>query len=98
MRPLLRRHFRAAPLAAAALALAGAAPAAADVPLLDIRAAKVIRDDPKVPAWLTVGGRSYRIGIELRGQSSRAFPKRPYAIETDGPCGCSAYLGNVIGS
>jgi len=50
MRPLLRRHFRAAPLAAAALALAGAAPAtAADVPRLDIRAAKVSVTTPRYP-------------------------------------------------
>lgn len=84
LRPLLRRHFRAAPLAAVGLALGAAGPAmAADVPRLDIRAAKTIRDDPKVPARLTVGGRSYRIGIELRGQSSQAFPKKPYAFETD---------------
>ena len=48
-----------------------------------IRAAKAIRDEPKVPARLTVGGRTYRVGIELRGQSSQAFAKRPYAIEAD---------------
>jgi hypothetical protein len=84
LRPLLRRHFRAAPIAAVALALGAAAPAAAaDVPRLDIRAAKAIRDDPKVPARLTVGGRTYRIAIELRGQASQAFPKKPYAIETE---------------
>jgi hypothetical protein len=84
MRPLLRRHFRAAPIAAVALALGAAAPAtASELPRLDIRAAKAIRDDPKVPARLSVGGRTYRIGIELRGQASRAFPKKPYAIETD---------------
>ncbi|MGI8780068.1 MAG: VTC domain-containing protein [Solirubrobacteraceae bacterium] len=84
MRPLLRRHFRAAPIAAVALALGTPGPSvAADVPRLDIRAAKAIRDDPKVPARLTVGGRTYRVGIELRGQSSQAFPKKPYAIEAD---------------
>ena len=84
MRPLLRRHFRAAPIAAVALALGAAAPAAAaDVPRLDIRAAKAIRDDPKVPARLSVGGRTYRVGIELRGQASQRFPKQPYRFETD---------------
>jgi hypothetical protein len=84
MRPLLRRHFRAAPIAAVALALGATAPAAAaDVPRLDIRAATAIRDDPKVPARLTVGGRTHRIAIELRGQASQAFPKKPYAIETN---------------
>jgi hypothetical protein len=86
LRPLLRRHFRAAPVAAVALALGAAAPAmAADIPRLDVRAAKTIRDDPKVPARLKVGGRSYRVGIELRGQSSQAFPKKPYAFETNRP-------------
>jgi hypothetical protein len=84
LRPLLRRHFRAAPVAAVGLALGAAAPAmAADVPRLDIRAAATIRDEPKVPARLEVGGRTYRIGIELRGQSSQAFPKQPYAFETN---------------
>jgi hypothetical protein len=84
LRPLLRRHFRAAPVAAVALALgAGAPAAAADVPRLDIRAAKAIRDDPKVGARLSVGGRTYRVGIELRGQASQAFAKKPYAIETN---------------
>jgi hypothetical protein len=83
LRPLLRRHFRAAPAAAVALALgAGAAPAAAaPVPRVDVRAVEAIRDDPKVPARLTVGGRSYRVGIELRGSASQSFPKKPYAIE-----------------
>lgn len=83
LRPLLRRHFRAAPVAAVALALgAGSTPAAAaEVPRVDIRAAKAIRDDPKVPARMTVKGRTYRIGIELRGQSSQTFAKKPYAIE-----------------
>jgi CotH kinase protein/VTC domain len=84
LRPLLRRHFRAAPVAAVGLALGAAAPAmAADIPRLEIRAAKTIRDDPKVPARLQVGGRTYRIGIELRGESSQAFPKKPYAFETN---------------
>jgi hypothetical protein len=84
LRPLLRRHFRAAPVAAVALALGAGAPAAvADVPRLDIRAAKTIRDDPKVPARLSVGGRTYRVGIELRGQTSQTFRKKPYRIETD---------------
>jgi CotH kinase protein/VTC domain len=84
MRPLLRRHFRAAPIAAVALALGPAAPAAAaDVPRLDVRAAKAIRDEPRVPARVTVAGRTYRVGIELRGQASQRFPKKPYRFETD---------------
>jgi hypothetical protein len=81
LRRLLRRYFRAAPVAAVALALgADAAPAA--VPKLELAAAKAIRDDPKVPGRLTVGGRTYRIGVELRGSSSQRFAKKPYAIET----------------
>jgi hypothetical protein len=84
LRPLLRRHFRAAPIAAVALALGAAAPAAsAELPRLEIRTAGAIRDDPKVPARLTVGGRTIRVGIELRGNSTQAFPKPPYAIEAD---------------
>jgi hypothetical protein len=69
-------------LLAAILALVAAAPAAADVPRLDIRTAKAIRDEPKVPARLTVGKRTHRIGIEVRGQSSQALPKKPYGFET----------------
>lgn len=68
-------------LLVATLALGLVAPAAADVPRLDIRTAKAIRDEPKVPARLTVGKRTYRIGIEVRGQNSQAFPKKPYGFE-----------------
>jgi hypothetical protein len=51
------------------------------VPRLDLRTAATIRDDEKVSARLRVGGRTVRVGVELRGQTSRRFPKRPYAIE-----------------
>jgi hypothetical protein len=82
VRRLLRRHFRAAPAAAVALALGAAGPAAAaEVPRLDLRAAQAIRDEPKVPARLTVGGRTHRVEVEWRGQSSQLHPKKPYAIE-----------------
>jgi CotH kinase protein/VTC domain len=82
LRRLLRRHFRAAPAAAVALALGAAVPAAAaDVPRIDLRAAKAIRDEPKVPARLTIGGRTHRVEVEWRGQSSQLHPKKPYAIE-----------------
>ncbi len=64
------------------LVLALAAPAAADVPRIDIRAAKAIRDEPKVPARLTVGGRTHRIAIEVRGQGTQRHPKKPYGFET----------------
>jgi hypothetical protein len=60
---------------------ARAASAAAAVPRLDLRAARRIRDEPKVPARLTVGGRTYRVEVEWRGQSSQLHPKKPYAIE-----------------
>ena len=81
LRPLLKRYFRAAPVAAVALALTAEA-AAADVPKVSITAKQQIRDDPKVPAKLKVGKRTYRVGIELRGSSSQRFAKKPYAIET----------------
>lgn len=82
LRPVLRRHFRAAPFAAVAIALGAAGPAAAaELPRMDVRTAAEIRDDPKVPARLTVGGRTYRVEIEHRGRSSQLFPKKPYAIE-----------------
>jgi hypothetical protein len=77
----LRALIAAVP--AAALAIGAAAPAHAALPKLDIRVAKKIRDDPKVPARIMVGGRSVRAEIELRGSSSQAFPKKPYAFETD---------------
>jgi len=82
LRPLLRRHFRAAPAAAVALALGLAAPAAAaEVPRLDLRAEKKIRDDPKVDARLRVGGRTYRVEVEWRGDSSIVYPKKSIAVE-----------------
>jgi CotH protein/VTC domain-containing protein len=93
LRPLLRRHFRAAPVAAVGLALAAAAPAAADVPgasaaaadvpRLHLRSSKAIRDEPKVPARLSVGGRTYRVEAEWRGQASQLYPKKSYAIEAE---------------
>jgi hypothetical protein len=84
LRPLLRRHFRAAPLAAVALALGAAGPAgAAQVPRVDIRTAGAIHGDAKVPARLTVAGRTHRVQIKLRGGSSRQFPKKPYTVEAD---------------
>jgi hypothetical protein len=70
-----------------ALALAGVAcapaAAAAELPRLHIRVAEPIRDDPKVPARVRLGGRAYRAGIELRGQQSQRHPKKPYALETE---------------
>jgi CotH kinase protein len=70
-------------LIAAALSLAAAAPAPAALPKLDVRVAKQIRDDPKVPARIELGGRAFRAEIELRGHSSQAFPKQPYAFAAD---------------
>jgi CotH kinase protein/VTC domain len=95
LRPLLRRHFRAAPAAAVALAVGAGAPAAAAdaprapassspaaAPTVHLRSSKAIRDEPKVPARLTVGGRSYRVEVEWRGQASQLYPKKSYAVET----------------
>ncbi len=83
LRPMLRRYFRSAPTAAVALSLGATAPAAAaEIPRVDLRAAQTIRDEPKTPARLTVGGRTYRVEIELRGQASQRHPKKPYKLET----------------
>ncbi len=84
LRPLLRRHFLAVPAVAALLLAPGAAPAEAKLPKLDIRTSEKIRDDPKVDARMTLNGkRRFRLGIELRGNSSQAFAKKPYAIELE---------------
>ena len=79
-----RMRLRAPAAVAVAAAIGATAPAApAAIPKLDIRAAKQIRDDPKVPARIKAGGRGVRAEIELRGSSSLMFPKQGYAIETD---------------
>jgi CotH kinase protein len=71
-------------LPAVALLLGVAAPSApAALPKLDIRVAEKIRDDPRVPARIKAGGRTFRAEIELRGSASQAFRKKPYAIEAD---------------
>src|SRR5918992_2505385 len=76
-------RFRAPTAIVVTLALGAAAPAAeAAIPRFDIRVAKQIRDDPKVPARIKAGGRTVRAEIELRGSTSQMFPKKPYAIET----------------
>ncbi|MGH2950300.1 MAG: CotH kinase family protein, partial [Solirubrobacteraceae bacterium] len=62
------------------LGAAGPAPAA-DLPRVEIRAQQAIRDDPKVAARMTVGGRTHRVKIEWRGHSSLLFPKKSYAVE-----------------
>jgi hypothetical protein len=76
--------FRAPLAVGVALALGAAAPAAqAAIPTVNVRTAKQIRDDPKVPARIKAGGRTVRAEIEYRGSSSLMFPKKPYAIETE---------------
>lgn len=76
------------PAAAAPAAAAGPAAAAnTGLPRLVVRTAGPIRDEPKVAGALQVrrGGRTTfrgRIGIEVRGHSSRNFPKKQYALET----------------
>jgi hypothetical protein len=57
--------------------------AAAELPLLRIGSAQAIPNEPKVRAHLRMPGYSGRIGIETRGQSSQAFPKRSYAVELE---------------
>jgi hypothetical protein len=50
--------------------------------VLRIDTARAIPNEPKVAARLSMPGYRGRIGIELRGQSSRRlFPKKSYAIE-----------------
>jgi CotH kinase protein len=97
-----RRLFVAACVAAAAVLALGASPLAhaarlrTKLPLVAIRAAKAIPDDPKAPARVRVIDRtgrranrpsdpgnvySGRAGIELRGHSSQLFPKKQYGLE-----------------
>jgi hypothetical protein len=71
----------------AALAAATPATAAPPLPVLHVTTSGPVRDDPKVGGTLTVrrAGRvtfTTRIGIEVRGHSSRTFPKKQYALET----------------
>jgi hypothetical protein len=83
-RPTVRRaRERLLIVAAALVALATTAvPAsAARLPVLRIEAARTIPDEPKVRAQLRMPGYRGRIGIEHRGQSSQAFPKRSYAVQ-----------------
>lgn len=79
-----RRALAALLLAGAALA-GPAAGALARPPVVDIRVARAIPDDPKIPARLRVTGPDSRYrgraGIELRGHSSQMFPKKQYGIE-----------------
>lgn len=58
-----------------------AAPAAAQLPVVRIDAARAIPDEPKAKARMHMPGYRGRIGIERRGQSSQAFPKKSYSIE-----------------
>ncbi len=57
-----------------------------DLPLFHITTPHAIVDEPKVPAVLglwspLVGAEELHIGIEIRGGSSQAYPKKSYAIE-----------------
>jgi len=77
-------------LAACAFAAPAAAPsiAAADrLPVVSIETAARIVDEPKRSARLRIGDRGRTVfrgavGIEVRGQASQRFAKRPYAFET----------------
>jgi hypothetical protein len=83
------RTLAAAGLALVAGALGLAAPAVAAparLPLVVIDTERRIVDDPKVDATMRIAARgrirfSSRIGIEIRGTSSMAYPKKQYAIE-----------------
>jgi len=79
-------------LAAPAVALRATAVAAGPLPILTLRTAGPIRDDPKVAGLLHVrrGTRTLyagRVGVELRGHSSRTYPKKQYGLETWGAAG-----------
>jgi hypothetical protein len=94
----MRRYAIPAALAAVAVCTpaAEAAKLRTMLPLVTIRAAKPIPDDPKVAARIRVidrpGRRANRTsdpgnvyaggaGIELRGHSSQLFPKKQYGVE-----------------
>jgi hypothetical protein len=78
-----------ASLSAASLAATPASHAAklrSKLPVVVVRSAKAIPDDPKVAARVRVTddrGKAYagRAGIELRGHSSQVFPKKQYGLE-----------------
>ena len=65
-----------------AAALLAPAPAAAGVPKLAISTAGPVGDERKTAATLRTRGYRGHAALELRGASSRAFPKRSYALET----------------
>jgi hypothetical protein len=74
----MRRLLALVPVAAA---LATPSVAEARLPVLKIDARRAIPNEPKVPATLRMPGYRGRIGIETRGQSSRIFPMKSFAVE-----------------
>jgi hypothetical protein len=68
-------------IAAAVAMLAGAQPARAELPVVSLDVGREIPDDPKVEGRMRMPGYSGRVGVERRGMSSQAFPKRSYALE-----------------
>lgn len=82
---------RTVALAAGVAALVACSPAGAEaarrLPVVSIEAKRTIVDEPKRPARMRVRnarGRTVhrgRIAIELRGQSSQEYRKKPYALE-----------------
>ena len=65
-----------------ALAALAALPAGAHaLPVLRVDVPRAIPNEPKVAGTLRMPGYRGRIGIEVRGQSSRRFPKKSFAIE-----------------
>ena len=59
-----------------------------DLPLVYLTVSGEIVDEPKIPGWMKVidekGRETYNnhIGIEIRGSSTKRFPKKQYGIET----------------
>jgi hypothetical protein len=86
------------PVAVAATALLLPVPAAAAVPVLDVDASGAIGAKRKAEARLTVpGGFAGRIGIERRGSTSAAFPKRSFSFETRGARGKEGRAVSLLG-
>lgn len=62
-----------------------APPAAGDLPEMRLEVDERIPNEPKVDGNLRMPGYTGELGIEVRGNSSLAWPKQSYAIELDSP-------------
>lgn len=62
-----------------------APPAAGALPEMRLEVDDPIGSEPKVDGSLRMPGYTGEVGVEIRGNSSPAFPKKSYAIELDSP-------------